>query len=117
MSIDNIVTWCDKHIHLVSLLKCNFKTFISTEVPHVEANFNEIQNVEANTTCVTKLLDKYLFILAMMAPTSIYNLMVEKINSLKVVVNNYISMKNNNDTQLQYIMSRLDDRFINQYLK
>lgn len=117
MNIDNIVQWCDKHTQLATLLKNNFDTFISQEIPSVNESVTDIRIVHANTSCVTSLLDKYMFILAMISPTSIYNLIVDKIANLKQVANNYIALKYSNNTQMQYILDSLDDKFIHQYLK
>ncbi len=117
MGSDNIIKWCDKHTYLVSLLKKNFDDFLKNEVPNTNLKFEDIRTIQSNNTCVTKLLDKYLFILAMMSPTSIYNLLTDKICKLRTTMDNLVGVRHNNNNQIEYILGRFDDRFIHQYLK
>lgn len=117
MSTGNIIKWCDKHTYLVELLKQNLEIFLANEIPKSNLNFDEIKSVESNNVCVSKLMDKYLFILAMMSPSSIYNLLTDKIGKLRVTMNNLLGLKKNNNDQVCYMLDMLDDRFIQLYLK
>lgn len=117
MSTDNIIKWCDKHTNLVRLLKHNFEIFLKNEIPSTELRFEDIRTIQSNNTCVVKLLDKYLFIIAMMSPTSIYNLLSYKICKLQTTMNNLMGLRKNNNDQLEYMVNMLDDRFIHQYLR
>ncbi len=117
MSTGNIIKWCDKHTYLVGLLKQNLDTFLKHEIPKSNLNYEEIKTVESNNVCVAKLMDKYLFILAMMSPTSIYNLLTDKIAQLRVTVNNLVGLRKSNNDQVYYMLDLFDDRFIQQYLR
>lgn len=117
MSTHNIIDWCDKYIYLVNLLKQNYDSFMKNEVDNIDINYEDLRTVEANTVCISRLIDKYMFIIAMMSPSHIYDLFCTKINLLRNSMVNVHQMQLNNNNQVEDIVSRLSTNFIHQHLK
>jgi hypothetical protein len=90
---------------------------MKNEIPDIELNYEELECIEANNQCVSKLLDKYLFILSMLSPTSIYNLIKTKIELLKKSLCNLNQVQQFNHNHLEYIIENLDHKFIDLHLR
>lgn len=112
MDTNNIIKWCDKYLYMLNTLKSNYNEFVAHEIPHMESNYDDISKIESNVVCVNKIIDKYFFILGMISPSSIYNLIEDKIFDLKNCIHNLVNIKHYNDHQLNNIVNKIDPKLI-----
>ena len=107
--VNNILDWCNSHIALVKILKINFDEFVLHEVPKIETYFAQRNMITEASIEFNNTVDKFMFMLGMMAPINFLKVLFYKNMCLKQMVTNVITVKKHNTYQLQYIIDTLGE--------